>query len=98
MNGAEDDFNIRDVMVVYDAKKQELSVAGHKASAPLVNGKQRLAIFCDRTGLEVFASDGLCYVPMPFNMKPESRGIVLETRGGAAIVNSLKVHELRPVW
>ncbi|MEX2141906.1 MAG: hypothetical protein WD894_21755 [Pirellulales bacterium] len=60
-------FNIRGVTVSYDPKKQELSVAGHRASAPLVGGKQWLSIYCDRTGLEVFASDGLCYVPMPFN-------------------------------
>ena len=91
-------FNIRDVMVIYDAKKQELSVAGHRAPAPLRNGKQRLTIYCDRTGLEVFASDGLCYVPMPFNMNPENRRISVETRGGAAKVNSLEVHELRSAW
>jgi sucrose-6-phosphate hydrolase SacC (GH32 family) len=91
-------FNIRDVMVVYDAKKQELSVAGHRAHAPLRNGKQRLTIFCDRTGLEVFASDGLCYVPMPFNMNPDIRGIRIETRGGPVMINSLEVHELRSAW
>ena len=91
-------FNIRDVMVIYDAKKQELSVAGHRAPAPLRDGKQRLTIFCDRTGIEVFASDGLCYVPMPFNTNPENRRIFFETRGGAAKVNSLEVHELRSAW
>ncbi len=91
-------FNIRDVMVVYDAKKQEISVAGHRADAPLRNGKQRLTIFCDRTGLEVFASDGLCYVPIPFNMNPDNRKILVETRGGPAKVNSLEVHELRSAW
>ncbi len=91
-------FNIRDVMVVYDAMKQEISVAGHRADAPLRNGKQRLTIFCDRTGLEVFASDGLCYVPMPLNMNPDARKILFETHGGAATVNSLEVHELRSAW
>ena len=91
-------FNIRDVIVIYDAKKQELSVAGHRASAPLRNGRQRLTIYCDRTGIEVFASDGLCYVPMPFNMNLENRSISVESRGGAANVNSLEVHELRSAW
>ncbi|HJQ78521.1 MAG TPA: glycoside hydrolase family 32 protein [Lacipirellulaceae bacterium] len=91
-------FNIRDVMVIYHPKEQELSVAGHRAPAPLRNGKQRLTIFCDRTGGEVFASDGLCYVPMPFNMNPENRRIFCETRGGVVKVNSLEVHGLRPAW
>jgi sucrose-6-phosphate hydrolase SacC (GH32 family) len=91
-------FNIRGVMIIYDRQKQELSVAGHRAPAPLQSGKQRLTIFCDRTGFEVFASDGLCYVPMPFNANPEDRRISLEARGGAANVVSLEVHELRSAW
>jgi sucrose-6-phosphate hydrolase SacC (GH32 family) len=91
-------FKIRDVMVIYDAKKQELSVAGHRAPAPLRDGKQRLTIFCDRAGVEVFASNGLCYMPMPYNMNPENRRLFLEARGGAAKVNSLEVHELRSAW
>ena len=85
-------------MVIYDPKKQILSVARHRAPAPLRNGKQRLTIFCDRTGVEVFASDSLCYVPMPFNTNPENRRIFFETRGGMAKVSSLEVHELRSAW
>ena len=91
-------FNIRDVMVEYDAGKQELGVAGHRAPAPLREGKQRLAIYCDRTGVEVFAGDGLCYVPMPFNTRQENRRLFLEARGGKARVNALEVHELRSAW
>jgi sucrose-6-phosphate hydrolase SacC (GH32 family) len=91
-------FNIRDIMVEYDVAKQEISVAGHRAPAPLREGKQRLIIYCDRTGAEVFASDGLCYVPMPFNTKPENKRLYFETRGGTATVNVLEVHELRSAW
>ena len=91
-------FNIRDVMVEYDAGKQELAVAGHRAPAPLRDGKQRLAIYCDRTGVEVFACDGLCYVPMPFNTRQENQRLFLEARGGKARVNALEVHELRSAW
>ena len=85
-------------MIIYEPKKQELSVNGHRAPAPLTDGKLRLTIYCDRTGLEVFASDGLCYIPMPFNTKPENRRIFLETRGGTAKVHKLQVHELRSAW
>ncbi|MBU6238506.1 MAG: glycoside hydrolase family 32 protein [Planctomycetes bacterium] len=91
-------LNIRDVMVEYDAAKQELSVAGHHAAAPLRDGRQRLVIYCDRTGVEVFASDGLCYVPMPYNTKPENKRIFLESRGGAAMIHSLEVHQLKSAW
>jgi sucrose-6-phosphate hydrolase SacC (GH32 family) len=91
-------FNIRDIMVEYDVAKQELSVAGHRAPAPLRDGKQRIVIYCDRTGAEVFASDGLCYMPMPFNTKPENKRLYFETRGGTARVNALEVHELGSAW
>ena len=91
-------FNIRDSMIIYDAKKQELTVNGQRALAPLRDGKLRLTIYCDRTGLEVFASDGLCYMPMPFNSKPENRRIFLETRGGSATVLTLEAYELRSAW
>jgi sucrose-6-phosphate hydrolase SacC (GH32 family) len=91
-------FNIRDFMIIYDAKKQELTVNGQRAPAPLRDGRLRLTIYCDRTGLEVFASDGLCYMPMPFSSKPENRRIFLETRGGSANVLKLQVHELRSAW
>jgi sucrose-6-phosphate hydrolase SacC (GH32 family) len=91
-------FNIRDVTVSYDPKKQEISVAGHRAPAQLRSGKQRLTIYCDRTGLEVFASDGLTYVPMPVNVNPENRRISVEPRGEGAKFSVLDVHELRSAW
>ena len=91
-------FNIRDVMVEYDVVKQELRVAGHRAPAPLHDGKLRLVIYCDRTGVEVFASDGLCYLPMPFNTNPANKRIFLEARGGSVKLNVLEVHELRSAW
>ena len=91
-------LNIRDAMIIYDPKKQELSVNGQRAPAPLREGKLQLTLYCDRTGLEVFASDGLCYMPIPFNTNPENRRIFLETRGGTALVNKLQVHELRSAW
>jgi len=91
-------FNIRDAMIIYDATKQELTVNGHRVAVPLVDGKLRLTIYSDRTGLEIFAGDGICYIPMPFNANPENRRIFLETRGQAAKINKLEVHELRSAW
>ena len=36
-------------------------------AGPRIGEKQRLVIYADRTCLEVFASDGLIYVPLPRN-------------------------------
>jgi fructan beta-fructosidase len=91
-------FNIRDIMVEYDVAEQSLSVSGHRVSAPLRDGRQRWTIYCDRTGVEVFACDGLCYVPMPYNTRPDNHQLFFEARGGTATIHSLTVHELRSAW
>lgn len=91
-------FQVRGATVAYNAKAQELAVNGHRAPAPLRDGKQRLAIYCDRTGLEVFASDGLTYVPMPFQPEAGHRELGVEAVGGEAGLTSLEVHQLDSAW
>ena len=91
-------LNVRGAAIAYDSGKQELSVNGHKAPAPLVQGKQRLRIFCDRMGLEIFAADGLTYVPMPFIPKPGDLGLELKANAGSTRVRSLVVYELKSAW
>ena len=91
-------FTVRGAKIIYDARKQEISVLGHTAPAPLRNGRQRLVVYCDRTGLEVFASDGLAYIPMPYQPKPDDLALSLEAKGGAAKITSLEVHELKSAW
>lgn len=91
-------LTVRGATLVYDTATQELTVNGHKAPAPLRHGKLDLTVFCDRTGLEVFASDGLTYVPMPFQPKPEDRLLAVGAVGGTARITRLEVHELRSAW
>src|SRR5206468_3635790 len=68
-DATEVDFGLCGATIVYESARQELMVNGHRASAPLQNGKQHLIVLADKTSLEVFASDGLTYVPMPFIAK-----------------------------
>jgi sucrose-6-phosphate hydrolase SacC (GH32 family) len=95
---AEVAFNVRGATVAYDARTQELVVNGHRARAPLKQGQQRLTIYVDRTGLEVFGADGLTYLPMPHNADPANQGLSVGVKGAAARVTSLEVHELRSAW
>jgi fructan beta-fructosidase len=73
-------------------------VNGHRAAAPLRAGKQQVTIFCDRTGLEVFASAGRTYVPFPFTPQGENRSLAVNVSGAPARFTSLVVHELRSAW
>ncbi|MFN5908302.1 MAG: GH32 C-terminal domain-containing protein [Planctomyces sp.] len=91
-------LTVRGVVVEYDVRKQELVVVGHRVEAPLQSGRQHLRVLCDRTGVEVFASGGLCYVPMPLNVDSQNRRLYLEARGGTAVVHSVEVHALRSAW
>lgn len=90
-------FTVRGATVVYDAKKQEVVVNGHRAPAPLTDGKQRLTVYCDRTGLEVFAADGRTYVPMPVNLKATDLSVSVTTKGDTKFT-TLTAHELRSAW
>lgn len=98
VEGSEVTFNVRGCAIAYDAKKQELSVNGHRAPAPLQKGKQRLIIYCDRTGLEVFASDGLCYVPMPFQPKATDLELSAAVKSGSAKFSKMEAYELKSAW
>lgn len=91
-------FQVRGATITYDVKKQELVVNGHRAPAPLRAGKQRLTIYCDRTGLEIFASDGLTYVPFPFQPNPEDLMVSVRAGGGNATLHKLQVYELKSAW
>ena len=92
------EFNLRGAVIAYDAKKQEIAVNGHRVPAPLVDGKQRLAVYVDRTVLEVFASDGLSYVPMPFVPKLEDQSVAVDVKGGKAKSMALQVYRLKSCW
>ena len=91
-------FAVRGVPVLYNPKKAELTVGDLHAYAPLIKGKQRLTIYADRTGLEVFASDGLCYVPMPLNLNPDNTTLSLTVKGAPVTFDALTVHELKSAW
>ena len=92
------EFKLRGAKIVYDAKKQEIVVNGQTASAPLVNGKQRLIIYVDRTQLEVFASDGLTYLTLPFIPKPEDQSVSVEVKGDKPKSNKVQVYKLNSCW
>src|ERR1044071_8512526 len=91
-------FNVRGVTVICDPHKQEIAVNSHRAPAALRDGRQSLIIYVDRTSLEVFASDGLSYVPFPINLDPNKTSVSASVTGGSAKFSSLEVYELKSIW
>lgn len=97
-DGTDVSFRIRGIDVVWESKTGEIVVNGHRAPAPLRDGRQELVILADRTGLEVFASAGLTYVPMPVNLRADDRVSSVTVRGGPVRFHSLEMHELGSAW
>jgi len=87
-------INIRGASVKYDPVKQEINVNGIIAPAPLIYGKQRVIIYVDRIVTEVFASDGLTYMPVPFTPKAENKSVSIT--GGKPL--KLEVYKLKSAW
>jgi sucrose-6-phosphate hydrolase SacC (GH32 family) len=96
--GAVFELKLRGAEIIYDAGREELSVNGHRAKAPLREGRQRLAVFLDRTTIEVFAAEGLTYVPMPFIAKAEEQGMQVRMRQGQARFETLTAYPLQSIW
>ena len=95
---AETIFTVRGATIAYDAQKQELDVNGLRVPAPLRGNRQRLIVYCDRTTLEVFASDGLVGMPVAFLPKANDLGLSVQVKRGAVKFHSLEVHELKSAW
>jgi sucrose-6-phosphate hydrolase SacC (GH32 family) len=92
------ELTIRGATFSLDVKKQELAVNGHRTPAPLVDGKQNLVVYVDRTALEIFASDGLTYIPMPFVPNADDLSVSIAEKGGKAKSVSLKAYALKSCW
>lgn len=91
-------LDVRGVAVVYDVANQQLVVDGVKAPAPLQNGKLSLLLYADRTGLEIFANNGMMFMPININIDDSNRALSLSATGGTAKVAGLEVYELKSIW
>jgi fructan beta-fructosidase len=87
-------LNLRGLDIVFNAETSELVVDGVKAPVTLINGKLKLSIYVDRTGVEIFVNDGLVYMPVNYNLQATNLSMNLSVRGGTAKVAYLDVYEL----
>jgi sucrose-6-phosphate hydrolase SacC (GH32 family) len=91
-------FLIRDVPVVYNAQKQQLSCLKKTAPLKAVNGRIRLEILMDRTSIEIFGNRGRVYMPMGVILADNTKSLAIFAKGGNVEVESLDVYELYSVW
>jgi len=91
-------FLIRDIPVVYNVQKKELSCQGKTVPLKPVNGIISLELLVDRTSIEFFGNRGRRYMPIGVHLvdKPKSLNIYVK-EGDRKIVN-LEVFELKSAW
>jgi sucrose-6-phosphate hydrolase SacC (GH32 family) len=90
-------FDLRGLPIVYNVKAGELVVDSVKAPVPLVNGKLKLVVYVDRTGVEIFANDGLVYMPINYNLPAANRSFGVAVKGGMAKFAFVDVYELKSI-
>lgn len=107
LDPALEEFAVRGITVRYDAGRQELSVTDGKAlhitaPAPLVRGRQRLEILADVSCFEIFASDGLVYIPLasvpPGDKQTEARPASMTGIRGSILISFYDADYLKPMW
>ncbi|MFO1065717.1 MAG: DUF4980 domain-containing protein [Pirellulales bacterium] len=89
------ELQVRGNKILYDSKRQEIIVNDHRAPAPLVEGRQRLILYVDRTMLEVLASDGQTYIPLPVVSARDNQSVSIPKSDS---VKSVEVYRLRSIW
>ena len=91
-------FIIRDVPVVYNVQKQQLSCQKKTAPLKLVNSKIILELLVDRTSIEIFGNNGRMYMPMGVILADKPKSLEIFTKGGNTKIESLEVYKLASVW
>ena len=91
-------FSIRGEPLALDLDKKRMTCHGCEAPLPMRDGRIRLRILVDRTSIEIFAGDGLVYMPVGVILPEDNRSLRLSGLTGLFRVVSLEVHELCSAW
>jgi sucrose-6-phosphate hydrolase SacC (GH32 family) len=91
-------FNLRGTPVTYDCVNQQLSCEGLTNALSPINGVITLQILVDRGTLEIYANNGLLYMPMSVTPTAGAQPISLVAGGRNAQLLSLNLFNLSSAW
>ncbi len=97
-NGAVAGFRVRGIDIGYDEKTHLVHVGDLTATAPLRGGKISFIILVDRTCVEVFADDGLVYMPVNLAPKPAEQSVIAYATRGSAAFHAVQGYRLHTSW
>ena len=91
-------FTLRGTPVTYNCQSQELSCEGTINDLSPINGVITLQILVDRGTLEIYANNGLVYMPMSVTPVAGAQPLSLVASGGSATLLSLNLYNLGSAW
>jgi fructan beta-fructosidase len=92
------ELNLRGIPLIYNVNKQEISFLKRTTQLKTKNGNIQMRVLLDRTSVEIYAADGLIYIP--YGVIPEDHNTVcfLQARGGASLAKTINIIKLVSSW
>ncbi len=84
--------------LVYNVRRQTLSILGQTITLEPVDNKIYLEILLDRSSLEVYANNGRAVISTSFHPVANAMNYLLYNTGGELKVDKLEVHEIKQIW
>ncbi|MHB9070152.1 MAG: glycoside hydrolase family 32 protein [Sedimentisphaerales bacterium] len=91
-------FNIRNIPIICNWEKKQLSCLDCTASLNTIDGTIRIRILVDRTSIEIFGNDGIVYMPIGTILPHNNRSLSIFTAGGYVSIRHLEVRTLNSIW
>jgi fructan beta-fructosidase len=92
------ELNVCGLAIVCEVSAKELTAKGYAAPLSLATGKLCLRMLADRLSVEIFAEDGLVYMPLAYVAPSLDEAITVQARGGRATVEHFECTTLNSIW
>jgi fructan beta-fructosidase len=89
---------VRGVAITYKPREGRLSCDGWDAPLKPISGSIKLRLLVDRATVEIFANEGLVYMPMYVPPKTGICELAVYARGAGAAVGTMTLWELASIW
>ena len=100
INGFPVTYKVKENLLIGGEGKEgnEFSAGETVATLKPIDGKIRLRMLVDRPSVEIYANDGLVYMPMGAVRDLNNKSLKVYAKGGSAHIQKLTVHELKRIW
>jgi sucrose-6-phosphate hydrolase SacC (GH32 family) len=97
-NAREIELNFRGIPVVIDMKQRQVNCQEESVRLEAYDGQIHIRVLLDRASIEIFAQDGLVYLPLCVIPAEGDTTCFLRAQGGSALAKSILIHKLSSSW